>query len=122
MFFLIIMVIVIVVLLLVLLKYNDQNVMIEGISSEKSTQGSPVGSTTKKAYAGTFDGTFNGRMATDDQYFYDKLFDDVVYYPNTYEEDSNLNNVVNTGWVKCKAECQGNCVEYGIGGTAFCFN
>lgn len=121
MFFLL-MILVFVLLFIVLYMWPNKSVMIEGISSEKSTMGSSFGSTTKKAYKGTFDSTFNGRMAIDDQYFSDKLFDNVVYYPNTYEEDSELNNVVNTGWVKCKQECDGTCLEYGITGNTYCFS
>ena len=30
--------------------------------------------------------TFNGRLSIDSQYHYDKLFDDVSYYPNEYEK------------------------------------
>lgn len=57
--------------------------------------------------------TFVGRLAIDDQYFYDKLFDDVYYYPNE--------NDWITGWSKCKTECPGHCVEFGITGNAYCF-
>jgi len=57
--------------------------------------------------------TFNGRLSVDDQYFYDKVFDDVTYYPN---EKNGL-----TGWYKCKEECPGNCIEYGITGHSYCF-
>jgi hypothetical protein len=66
--------------------------------------------------------TFNGRMAIDDQYFYDKLFDDVVYYPNEYQNDYNLGDLITTGWEKCKAECPGHCVEFGPSGNSYCFN
>lgn len=57
--------------------------------------------------------TFAGRLAIDDQYFYDKLFDDVYYYPN--EGDGT------TGWQRCKTECAGHCVEYGVHGVSYCF-
>ena len=57
--------------------------------------------------------TFTGRMAIDDQYYYDKLFDDVYYYPN--EDDGT------TGWVRCKSECAGHCVEFGIHFVSYCF-
>ena len=57
--------------------------------------------------------TFIGRMAIDDQYFYDKTFDDVFYYPNEPDGVS--------GWDRCNSECPGRCVEYGINGTASCF-
>lgn len=59
--------------------------------------------------------TFNGRMAIDDQYFYDSLFDQVYYYPNN-ESDGT------TGWDKCKSECQGNCQSYGYTNISYCFN
>lgn len=57
--------------------------------------------------------TFVGRMAVDDQYFYDKTFDDVFYYPN---EPSGI-----TGWDRCCKECPYRCVEYGVTGNASCF-
>lgn len=98
------------------------NIVVEGIDTSLANQGAKPGSTEKKLYTGTFTGTFNGRMAIDDQYFYDKLFDDVVYYPNEYEGDYNLNDVKVTGWEKCKQECPGHCVEYNISGNSYCFN
>lgn len=57
--------------------------------------------------------TFAGRLAIDDQYFYDQMFDDVYYYPN--EKDGT------TGWQRCKTECPGHCVEYFVSGIAYCF-
>jgi len=57
--------------------------------------------------------TFAGRLAIDDQYFYDQLFDDVYYYPN--EGDGT------TGWYRCKTECPGHCVEFGLTGASYCF-
>lgn len=69
-------------------------------------------------YKGTFT-TFNGRMAIDDQYFYDKLFDDVTYYANDYDYDTGA--LIKTGWEKCKMECSGNCVEYYVSGNSYCF-
>jgi len=57
--------------------------------------------------------TFNGRMSIDDQYFYDKLLDDVFYYPNMPDGT--------TGWVNCKIKCPGNCVEFGVTGASYCF-
>lgn len=69
--------------------------------------------------------TFNGRMAIDDQYFYDKLFDDVYYYPNDYEKNyergEEIGKLVKTGWTKCKEECPGHCVEFGVSGRSYCF-
>ena len=57
--------------------------------------------------------TFNGTMAIDSQYFYDNLFNNVFYYPNQPDGTS--------GWVKCRSECPGNCVEYGVTGNSYCF-
>ena len=69
--------------------------------------------------------TFNGRMAIDDQYFYDKIFDDVVYYPNEYAKDydtgEEIGKLLITGWLKCKQQCKGNCIEYGVSGDTYCF-
>lgn len=72
----------------------------------------------RKPFEGTFT-NFNGRMAIDDQYFYDKLFDDVVYYENDYDPDTF--DLLNTGWNKCNMNCQGNCVEYFLSGASYCF-
>ena len=70
--------------------------------------------------------TFNGRMAIDDQYFYDTLFDNVTYYPNQYDKDyktaEDVGKLISTGWLRCLEECPGRCVEYGITGHAYCFN
>jgi hypothetical protein len=70
--------------------------------------------------------TFNGRMAVDDQYFYDKLFDNVTYYPNQYDKDyktaEEVGKLVSTGWVRCLEECPGRCVEYGLTGASYCFS
>ena len=64
-------------------------------------------------------------MAIDDQYFYDKLFDDVVYYPNEYDQDyktrEEIGKLVSTGWIRCKEECTGHCVEFGLSGASYCF-
>jgi hypothetical protein len=69
--------------------------------------------------------TFNGRMAIDDQYFYDKIFDNVTYYPNEYAKDydtgEEIGKLLITGWMKCRQQCNGNCIEYGISGDSYCF-
>lgn len=69
--------------------------------------------------------TFNGRMAIDDQYFYDKLFDDVTYYPNRYDKEyktaEEIGKLVETGWMRCLQECPGKCVEFGVTGNSYCF-
>jgi hypothetical protein len=61
--------------------------------------------------------SFNGRMAIDDQYFYDKLFDDVFYYEN---EDGGFGTL---GIERCLLEIApgGHCVEYGLSGAAYAF-
>lgn len=56
---------------------------------------------------------FTGKYSIDDQYYYDKLFTDVAYYPN--KEDGT------TGWIDCKQNCPGNCVEFGPSGNSYCF-
>ena len=69
--------------------------------------------------------TFNGRMAIDDQYFYDKLFDNVDYYPNIYDKDyetgEEVGKLLKTGWEDCNEKCKGQCVEYGVHGVSYCF-
>jgi hypothetical protein len=69
--------------------------------------------------------TFNGKMAIDDQYFYDKIFDDVTYYPNEYAKNydtgEEIGKLLITGWVKCRKNCKGNCIEYGLSGDTYCF-
>jgi hypothetical protein len=45
----------------------------------------------------------------------DALFDDV----KSYENDPN--DALNTGVYKCLDNCDGNCVEYGMTGLAYCF-
>jgi hypothetical protein len=96
------LVIIIVILLLLSVYYYMDNDIVEGLN------------------------TFNGRMAIDDQYFYDKLFDDVAYYPNEYEKNNDsgeeIGKLLKTGWMRCKEECPGNCVEYGVHGASYCFS
>lgn len=87
---------------------EDMTVVGEGIQEDSK----------EKQFTGTFT-TFNGRMAIDDQYFYDKLFDDVVYYDNDYDYDTG--DLIKTGWEKCKMQCSGNCVEYFVSGNSYCF-
>ena len=69
--------------------------------------------------------TFNGRMAVDDQYYHDRLLNDVTYYPNEYDKDyktgEEIGLLVNRGLDKCNNKCPGNCVEYGITGHSYCF-
>lgn len=71
--------------------------------------------------------TFNGRMAVDDQYFYDQVFDNVVYYPNRYVQPNKIarleeiGKLIKKGMNECYEKCNGRCVEYGISGHAYCF-
>ena len=69
--------------------------------------------------------TFNGRMAISDQYYYDKLFDDVIYYPNKYEKDyetgEEIGKLLKTGWQECREKCT-YCVEFGVSGNAWCLD
>lgn len=48
----------------------------------------------------------------------DSLFENVITYIN---DDLWLNPLGQTGVHKCKKECTGRCVEYGISGQAMCF-
>ncbi len=68
--------------------------------------------------------TFNGRMAIDDQYYFDKLFDNVVYYPNRYADDyesgEEIGKLLATGWNDCKTHCRGYCTEFGVHGHTHC--
>ena len=101
---------------------KEHSLRLEGMDSNISNQGATLGSTEKKAYKGTFDSKFNGKLSVNDMYFYDKLFDDVVYYPNQYLKDENMNEIVSTGDDTCANECLGNCVSYGLSGNSYCFN
>ena len=69
--------------------------------------------------------TFNGRMAINDQWFVDKLFDDVYYMPNKYEQPyktgEEIGKLAQTGYDYCSQFCPGTCLEYGITGNAYCF-
>lgn len=66
--------------------------------------------------------TFNGRAAIDDQYHYDKLFDDVTYYSDEYDPDTGATKT--TGWEKCvlqNLKTGGKCVEFGLTGDTYYF-
>lgn len=69
--------------------------------------------------------TFNGRMAVDTQYYYDKLLDNVTYFPNQYNQAydtaEEIGELVETGLAKCRSTCTGNCVEFGVTSAAYCF-
>lgn len=82
-----------IILLLILQFYKTKSQVIEGLN------------------------TFAGRLAVDDQYFYDNLFDDVTYYEN----DPNVAENGINGWVRCIESCPSHCVEYGVTGRAYCF-
>jgi len=63
---------------------------------------------------------------TDDKDFYDEIFENVIHYPNEYEKDNfteeNIGKIIKLGIDKCKTECKGDCVEYGLTGHSYCFN
>lgn len=65
-------------------------------------------------YNNTIEGlqTMNNRMAVNQFYQYDSVFDNVIYFANT---DNS------TGWARCKLICPGSCVEYGVSGNSYCF-
>lgn len=96
---------------------------IEGMNNSRFNTGANMASTQKQAFKGTFDGAFNGKMSISDQYFYDKLFDNVVYYPNEYVKDESMADLTLTGWDKCLQEngSNGNCIEFGVTGNAYFF-
>jgi hypothetical protein len=90
--------------------YDKEQMTVVGSGEQKNSVAKP--------FTGTFT-TFNGRMAIDDQYFYDKIFDNVTYYDNDYDYDTG--DLIKTGWEKCTTGCSGNCVEYFVSGRAYCF-
>ena len=47
--------------------------------------------------------------------FDDKLFDDVKMYK------SDIKDLKKAGIYECLEKCNGECVEYGVTGNAFCF-
>ena len=113
-------------------KNSSENIIIEGLSGESLSESenkklleetakrSSKSEINKKVTAINFDITTNGTQAIDDQYFYDKLFDNVTYYGNEYDTGYNLGDIISTGWDKCKNECNAECVEYGITGNTYC--
>jgi len=118
-----IMTCVIIFFAIVLYRFIKENeIRYEHMDTNITNQGAKLGSTEKKAYKGTFNSTFNGSLSISDLYFYDKLFDDVVYYPNKYLKDENMNEIVKTGDDSCVEECLGNCVSFGFSGNSYCFN
>lgn len=73
--------------------------------------------------------TFNGKMdpGIDEQYKFDKLFDDVTYYGNIYSVSTTKNGIIPPSIIgedTCKKECKngGTCVPYGYTGAAHCFH
>lgn len=53
----------------------------------------------------------------------DQLLKNTTYYEN---DNKDLTRTVSdrygqTGWDKCKLSCKGHCVEYGMTGSAWCF-
>ena len=101
------------------LMVSSKEINTEHMDRNIGNMGSKPYSTTKRFYGGTFNSTFNGRAAIDDQYFDDKLFNDVTYYPNEYDENNKL---LQTGWINCIQECPGHCLEYGVTNNTYCFS
>lgn len=69
--------------------------------------------------------TFNGRLSSDLQWFYDKLFNEVYYFPNRFDQPyktgEEIGRLIETGYDHCCRVCNGSCVEYGVMGDAYCF-
>ena len=51
----------------------------------------------------------------------DTLLDNTAYYYNDKSTIHADNNAM-TGWEKCKLTCPGNCLEFGLTGSAWCFD
>jgi hypothetical protein len=90
-----------------------------GSREEMTVVGEGVQKNTPEVPATVTFTNFNGKQAIDDQYFYDKVFDNVTYYDNDYDYDTG--DLIKTGWEKCTTACSGNCVEYGVFGASYCF-
>ena len=60
-------------------------------------------------------GLVQENIRTGSRTFDDPLFNDVITYK------SSLTDTRDTGVYKCLQSCKGNCVEYGVTGTAYCF-
>ena len=125
MLWIIILILIIIILCIIFRKQAQQEKpltvqpLTEPFDHSISTLGSKFESTLRRPYRGVFNSRFNGRMAIDDQYFYDSLYDDVVYYGNSYDQNYMLNDVVETGMQKCLRENpNGYCVEFGVSGDA----
>ena len=124
-----ILILILIILLIIIYYYYNRPITttntiinnVEGFEHGESTQGSKAFSTLRRPYRGVFNSRFNGRMAIDDQYYFDALFDDAIYYPNSYDQNYMLNDVIETGMQKCQRECSGNCVEFGVTNNATCF-
>lgn len=87
--------------------------------------------------------TINHRMSVPrEQYAYDKLFDNVIYFANSSatsvldssgqwvsgganEEaqvvDRDIANNLSTGEERCALQCPGHCVSFGLSGSSTCF-
>jgi len=68
--------------------------------------------------------TINNRMAVDDQYSHDRLFDNTIYFANSYamnDGDMDITYNLSRGIDRCRLVCPGRCVEYGVSGNATCF-
>ena len=69
--------------------------------------------------------TFNSRLSIDDQYFHDRLLDNAIYFPNEYNHAYPRSEAIGypykTGIMKCREQCPGQCMEYGVTGNAYCY-
>lgn len=125
--YILILILIIIILCLVFSQQQPQQSvtvqpLAENFDHSISTKGSKFESTLRRPYRGVYNSRFNGKMAIDDQYYFDALYDDVIYYSNQHSEHNNLNDVVETGMEKCYRECPGYCVEYGVTSNGYCFN
>ena len=65
--------------------------------------------------------------------FHDEMFKHTTYHENDtilngtsyyYNDQDKIHHNINslTGWDKCKMTCPGNCLEFGVTGSAWCFD
>jgi hypothetical protein len=78
----------------------------KNISEEKPKNNNDKNESTKKE-----------NVTTELMFLDDNLFNDVIMYDN--EDPWDINTKL--GIQKCAEKCNGNCVEYGVTGSAFCF-
>lgn len=61
---------------------------------------------------------YSSSLFTSDGLLNEDVFGDVIIHENDVDSDNNLTQ---TGIHKCIAECDGNCVEFGVTGKGLCF-